>query len=343
MNHDNISILVSRICVKKLLFRHNDEDYALYSPDSEIRYLSDLYYEEIKEKNKYEEWILQENLDNLLRFLGVWDNNREDQLKTTEKQIEQLKVDLFLERLKTISVKNIKQKLKQKKDFYEELMNIKTSMDYLTLENFCNSRKNEFIIINTLRYRQNNKLVFDSVDDIDYKTFQNITNIIAGNFISIETYKKIAKSDIWRNIWNSNKNNIFNGPACDFSEEQKTLIGLSNMYDRVYEHPESPDQSVIDDDDMLDGWMIYQKRKTEENNKEKNANSLTNKHKNANEIFVVAGKEDAKEIRQLNSADSLRKIQQRSNVISKNKEVNEFDLPDVQQSIKLRENTKMKK
>ena len=343
MNHDNISILVSRICVKKLLFRHNDEDYALYSPDSEIRYLSDLYYEEIKEKNKYEEWILQENLDNLLRFLGVWDNNREDQLKTTEKQIEQLKVDLFLERLKMTSVKNIKQKLKQKKDFYEELMNIKTSMDYLTLENFCNSRKNEFIIINTLRYRQNNKLVFDSVDDIDYKTFQNITNIIAGNFISIETYKKIAKSDIWRNIWNSNKNNIFNGPACDFSEEQKTLIGLSNMYDRVYEHPESPDQSVIDDDDMLDGWMIYQKRKTEENNKEKNANSLTNKHKNANEIFVVAGKEDAKEIRQLNSADSLRKIQQRSNVISKNKEVNEFDLPDVQQSIKLRENTKMKK
>lgn len=343
MNHDNISILVSRICVKKLLFRHNDEDYVLYSPDSEVRYLSDLYYEETKEDNKYEEWILQENLDNVLRFLGIWDNNREDQLKTAEKQIEQLKVDLFLERLKTASVKSIKQKLKQKKDFYEELMNIKTSMDYLTLENFCNSRKNEFIIINTLRYRQNNKLVFDSMDDIDYKTFQNITNIIASNFISIETYKKIAKSDIWRNIWNSNKNNIFNGPACDFSEEQKTLIGLSNMYDRVYEHPESPDQSVIDDDDMLDGWMIYQKRKTEENNKEKNATSLTNKHKKANEIFVVAGKEDAKEIRQLNSGDSLRKIQQRANVISKNKEVNEFDLPDVQQSIKLRENTKIKK
>lgn len=343
MNHENISILVSRICVKKLLFRHNYEDYALYSPDSEIRYLSDLYYEETKENNKYEEWILQENLDNVLRFLGVWDNNREDQLKTTEKQIEQLKVDLFLERLKAASVKSIKQKIKQKKDFYEELMNIKTSIDYLTLENFCNSRKNEFIIINTLRYRQNNKLVFDSIDDIDYKTFQDITNVIASNFISIETYKKIAKSDIWRNIWNSNKSNIFNGPACDFSEEQKTLIGLSNMYDRVYEHPESPDQSVIDDDDMLDGWMIYQKRKTEENNKEKNATSLTNKHKNANEIFVVAGKEDAKEIKQLNSADSLRKIQQRTNVISKNKEVNEFDLPDVQQSIKLRENTKMKK
>lgn len=343
MNHDNISILVSRICVKKLLFRHNNQEYALYSPDSEIRYLSDLYYEEIKEDNKYEEWILQENLDNVLKFLGIWDNNREDQLKTTEKQIEQLKVDLFLERLKSSSVKNIKQKIKQKKDFYEELMNIKTSMDYLTLENFCNSRKNEFIIINTLRYRQNNKLVFDRVDDIDYKTFQNITNIIASNFISIETYKKIAKSDIWRNIWNSNKNNIFNGPACDFSEEQKTLIGLSNMYDRVYEHPESPDQSVIDDDDMLDGWMIYQKRKTEENNKEKNATSLTNKHKKANEIFVVAGKEDTKEIKQLNNADSLRKIQQRANIISKNKEVNEFDLPDVQQSIKLRENTKTKK
>jgi hypothetical protein len=115
------------------------------------------------------------------------------------------------------------------------------------------------------------------------------------------------------------------------------------MYDNVSEHPDCPEEEVINDDDMLDGWMIYQKRKTEENNKEKNATSLTNKHKNASEIFVVANKEDAKEIKQLNSSDSLKKIQQRANIVSKNKEVNEFDLPDVQQSIKLRENTKMKK
>lgn len=343
MNHDNISILVSRICSKKLLFIADNTHYVLHAPDAETRYLSDIYYEEVWDNNKYDDWILQENINNLLNFLGVWNQQKEEHLKTLVKQIESLKLQMFLERIKSDSVKKIRQQLRHKKNFYEELMNQKTSMDYLTLENFCNARKNEFIIINTLKYRKDDRLVFNDFDDIDYKKFQDITNQIAHNFISIETYKNIAKSEIWRNIWNSNKSYVFEGPACDFSEEQKTLIGLTLMYDRIYEHPECPDQEVIDDDDMLDGWMIHQRQKNEESKKENNSQQLTNKHKNAGEIFVVSDKKDAAAVTAMNSAESLKKIRERSKVIDSHQEINEFNLPDVQRSIKLRENTIEKK
>ena len=45
-------------------------------------------------------------------------------------------------------------------------------MDYLTLEHFCNTRKNEFIIAKTLKYRDSNKLVCKDLDSFNHKSFQ---------------------------------------------------------------------------------------------------------------------------------------------------------------------------
>ena len=112
------------------------------------------------------------------------------------------------------------------------------------------------------------------------------------------------------------------------------------MYDRIYDHPECPDSVVIADDDMLDGWMLYQKQQNE--NKNSNNNTLTKKHPKAQEIFVVADKNDAQNIYNLNDQNSRKKITQRSNIIENKQEIDEFNLPDVKQSIKLRENTIVK-
>jgi hypothetical protein len=120
----------------------------------------------------------------------------------------------------------------------------------------------------------------------------------------------------------------------ELSDEQKTLISISNMYDRIYEHPESPGEDVINDDDILDGWMIYQKNKAEKIKKQNNAQDLANKHKNAKEIFVVADKDDVNSIIDLNSGISSSIIKQRQNMIKNSADgVDEVNLPDVQMEL----------
>ena len=343
MSNQNLSLLISRICSKKLYFSYDQIDYVLYSPDIQIRYESDIYYEQVLEQNKYEEWILQENIIRFLNYIGVWNNEQENNLNTLSKEIDNTKIELFEQRLQTSKLKAIRKKLETKKNIQENLLSIKSSMDYLTLEHFCNTRKNEFIIANTLKYRNSNKPVCKDLDSFNHKTFHDLANCVADNFISVAKYKQIAKSEMWRSIWNSGKPNVFEGSSSDFSDEQKTLVGLSNMYDRVYEHPESPPQDVIDDDDMLDGWMLYQKNKSEQEQKQKGAESLVNKHKNAKEIFAMSSKEDVENINQLNSRQSLSVKKQRAKVMSSQGEVNEFDLPDVKDSIRNKQNVVQKR
>jgi hypothetical protein len=144
----------------------------------------------------------------------------------------------------------------------------------------------------------------------------------------------VARSEQWKAIWNSNKNNLFNKASYDLSDEQKTLISISNMYDRIYEHPECPGEDVLNDDDILDGWMIYQRNKAVKIIKQNSSQELANKHKNAKEIFVVANKEDVNDILDLNSGLSSSIIKQRRNMIVKSKDgVDEVNLPDVQMEL----------
>jgi hypothetical protein len=113
------------------------------------------------------------------------------------------------------------------------------------------------------------------------------------------------------------------------------------MYDRIYENVECPPDFVIEDDDMLDGWMLDQKQKMENLKKEKTGDELLSKHKNAKEVFVVSNKEDAENIFNLNSTDSSRIIKQRTKAIINSKDgIDECQLPDVQRELLMKVNTK---
>ena len=64
------------------------------------------------------------------------------------------------------------------------------------------------------------------------------------------------------------KRGVFGKPVGDLNPEQLSLLTSTRMYARIAEHPDSPDQTIIDDDDVLDGWVLYQTekaKKTERN------------------------------------------------------------------------------
>ena len=138
---------------------------------------------------------------------------------------------------------------------------------------------------------------------------------------------------MWRSYWTSSKNgaSLFVGSVSEWSDDQRVLASMSRMYDNVYEHPECPSDQVIEDDDMLDGWMILQRRLVDAQKKKTAVDALHPKLRNAQEVFIMTNdSQEAEEIKSFNTQETLNTINQRSDFINAHGSVSSIELPDVQ-------------
>jgi hypothetical protein len=252
-------------------------------------------------------------------------------IKDIEKKIDNAKVDYYSAFKLTDKRKNIKKNLDSYKKQLNSILSKKEELYSNTLEGYANSIKNEFIITQTLY--KNNNLVFDNKNNNNnYLLFNTIVNELNKYSISLEDFKKLARSNIWRSYWNTKKNNLFEN---QLSDDQRTLIGISQMYDRVYEHPECPSDEVIEDNDALDGWMITQRRKIEKEKKQHQIDTLNPKLKNAQEVFLFANnQQEAEEIIGLNNMEGLNKMRSKISHVNKFGITEESKLPDVQMDLR---------
>ena len=118
------------------------------------------------------------------------------------------------------------------------------------------------------------------------------------------------------------------------SVDQKTLITYSSMYDNVYESMDCPSDSVIDDDDALDGWFIVQRKKREQQTKEAGMDDITGADMgNANEIFVMT--DDAKSVYELNDPISKGIVKSRREQVEEQGEVKYQNFGDVKREIQM--------
>jgi len=82
--------------------------------------------------------------------------------------------------------------------------------------------------------------------------------IATPELFGVKEIRKLARSSFWRILWSSCKDNLyslFNFPAKDLNIYQLTLVMWSRLYDSVFEDPNRPPLSVIEDDDQLDEWL----------------------------------------------------------------------------------------
>lgn len=329
-------ILLSRIVFGSMLVRIKDRNYVYRKATKEINYKADLLYEETLQDNIYSGWMLLENTQFILMENGLWGPEHDMTLKGLEKKIEDNKVALFENFPFSKKRQEYKRKLANDKKQQANLYNTRHSLDQHTLESYAARIRNEFLIMNCLYDGSNKKKVFTSKKKSESDFLNDCANEIAKNIPSIDNLKGLVKSEIWKSYWNaSGKTNVFGPDASDYTDEQRVLINLSRMYDSVYEHPECPSDEVISDDDALDGWMVFQKRKREKEKKTQALSSKASKANNAAEVFVMAtDKQEAQEVFDLNSMDARMTLQERQKtVLSSEKPIDEFFLPDVQREV----------
>jgi hypothetical protein len=107
------------------------------------------------------------------------------------------------------------------------------------------------------------------------------------------------------------------------------------MYDSAKQHPEAPSDDIFKDDDALDGWFIFQGRKSE---KEKKKNAIMDRIggniKNAGEVFLMTDdKQEAKDIYSLNDAETNNNIQEIKRLQKEKGSVEWQDLPFVKRQV----------
>lgn len=335
MDPKSIEYLIHRILSGKNIFCYENIQYELRKPSLSLRLQSDLIYKNTYENNLFNDFWLLEDIPSLAIDIGILDYGYKKQLEKIEKNLEDEKIELYKGFFDISKKKKHKNKIQKIKQDYNDLYGLIHHLDYISLEHYCEKIKNEFLIINSLYRSDTKELVFEQ-QNIEYNLFNNIISEISSTIIHIDTYKHIAKNEYWKSLWSNNKFNILDEPVNEWSDEQKTLFNISMMYDKIYEHPECPMDDIIIDDDALDGWMILQKRENLKQKQEKGVDTmLSDKIKNSSEIFLMApNKDQANSIRELNSEQSLRRLQQKVDFVTSSEgPVKESQLPDVKQQI----------
>lgn len=338
MDSRKLTLYLSRILSGYYIFIFNGLKYKLEYPTIDIKYEADIIAEAEYEDIKYSGWPTKESIVHDLIALGVWSPAQDTNLNQLEKQIEQYKVDLYKNFINPKKIKAIRKSLENCRQKYSQLYYKRHCFDHITIEGYCDQIKNDFLLKNSIY--QNDRLCF--LDSDDYVLFKQVCDHIGSNTIDISDFKKIARSDQWRNYWSANKDNLFNNAVINWTDEQKTLVILTKMYENARENPDCPPDVVFEDDDMFEGWMIHQ-RKENEKAREKNRfeKTLPGKLNKAGEVFLSASsREEADHIYGMNDDSTRYVIKERESYIQKNKnrEIKSSELPDVQRDLMAQSN-----
>lgn len=339
MNEDLENILY-RIISGFYTINIEDKNYKIISPNIDIKNQAHRVYLSVLDDYKYEvnSWISEKAIDNLLKTYNIWDENKEKLLKETIKDLDKVKIQLYLNFNNNSIKQEIKNKIVSININVNNLYNQKHHFDYLTLDYYAQSIKSQFIIANTV-LDDNDKKIFNFIDfeNIDTNFLEKIILSIQQNSISINTIKQIARTEIWRSFWGISKENIFEGKVKDWTDEQRSLVNFSKILDSVREHMEAPSEDIIADDDALDGWILHQHEKSEREKKKKEISDRYNLDKhNGNEIFLLTNdKEETKTILNLNDVEAKNNIKEMIQFANKNNEpVRWAEIPHVKRDLK---------
>ena len=343
---DDVRIVLYRILSGSLFFHIDGQTYEFRKITNKTKYEAEILYRQIINDEKYNEWIRSDSAEQMMINLGLWTKDTNEMLKKLEKSIENTKVELFSNFLYPEKIKKIRKSLDSYRSQLDKALSAKQNFIVShTLEGHAENIKNEYMVCQSL-YMDDDR-VFDSLDSINesgsYMYFNAIVSEINKHSISMSQYRKIARSDEWRSYWSCNKINTFEGCVANWTDEQRSIINISKMYDSIYEHPECPNDKIIEDDDALDGWTIVQKRKNDKNKNQQSIDAINPNLKNAQEVFLMAqNKEEVDNIIGLNTPDALHRMKQKRAAIDAVGTIDDINLPDVQAELRNQTNKQIK-
>lgn len=274
-------------------------------------FLEDFFYS-TKEELVENGFMDDDQYDEFLAKNGVDVKKLDKTIEELKEEIEWAKVEAFENFLDPIGVSILKQNVIQLKEYLTETFNKKYQYYHLSALGQAEIEKNKFSLALSSYWDTGRKLVSRN----EYKLFPSyiLEQIMAELKVAKpnETeIRKLARSEEWNLFLSASKKaKLFGIPAIEMLDEQINLINWSAMYQSIYQHPEKPCNSIIEDDILLDGWLIKQRKKRDIEARNSSAEStFSNTMDGYGEVFIPAKNEKmAKNIYNLNSGSDRQTV-----------------------------------
>lgn len=334
--------VVTRIFSRHTRCRIDGITYLIYPPTADQKYVAQELADEAYEEAVSRGVMTNETALSILRRENLWTDEKQSMLDVLPRQCEDFKVALFNSTFKSNEHDVIRKALRRAEQEIDSLRRDLHRWDYLTAEGLASQLKFNFGLLRNVRRTDGTELFCDeSFWDKPSPLLESFINVYHSNFLGEAEYRELARNEPWRSYWGlaGDASKLFGVPVMELTDEQRSLCVWSKMYDDIRGHSDCPNQATIDDDDMLDGWIIIQnrKRESEDNTREVESRIGNNpKIQNADEIFIVAGsQQDAQKIYNANSMGAKTLVRQRLEKIQREKIVNEVDMPDTQMKVRM--------
>jgi len=330
--------LLSRIMAGYSRYHLPQETVVIVRPATiEQNYLAQEVFYETYELAQDREIFTSEDMLNVMIESGMWDTLDVTREKQIPKDIENIKLEMFRSAFKLQERENKRIVLRKMEEQFLKVKVKKHSYDFVTCEGLATYSRWNWLIENCT--------FFENGKPFDWGVC-GISSVLQKHrdaILSDIEIRELSRSDSWRHIWSASKKegSIFGKPATELSLEQKSLCMWSSLYDSVHESPEAPADTIVNDDDLLDGWLIHQRRKSEQEKKKQKSEGILGKNADANEVFVMAhNREDALEVEELNDDVAAmikrekRAAKERHSVENPEGFMKDANLPDVKREIR---------
>ncbi len=270
------------------------ENYIIKESSSLQIMRSNIIYATKLEEAKSLDVITSEEAIEKLISVGLWSEEESQHLDSLPKAIEDLKVQLYLAYINFRSRKPIAKALINRKKEYIEMSSRKAVLHEQTCEGFAELCRSRYLICsNVFDLQDKNFFINGNYSNQDNTLITEIISSYLDNNVKEQDLRVISKSDSWKNFWTAGKseNGVFGKPSVELTTNQKAVISWSRIYDSIHESPDCPSTAVLEDDDMLDGWLIYQNRKREKEQAQK-IDSVKGQGVKGNEVFIMADNDD---------------------------------------------------
>lgn len=288
------------------------------NPSWDLLQEGDDIYDEVLHSSRFEGMLREEEVIPLCIRRGLLDGDFKARETSVRKTIENTQIRLYLERNNPPSLKKNRERLKSLRSSLSIAYGIIAETSQHTRESYASKCRDLFVLENTLFGED---LAPTSADNLE-----GVLSLYNQKIHSLGNPRKLARSEEWRIMWGIKKGAIFR--FLPLSDIQLQLSYFSGFYDGVFKHPDCPPKEIIEDDDMLDGWLLYTSKS--DGDKQKVSPKVA-KH---SEVFVLAkDREEAEEIWNSNDPTALNKMQKRQSQVNKGGAIQHTKLQDFKEDI----------
>ncbi len=276
-----------------------DKTYIVDTPTIDVLQEAEYIYGEVHRENRFDEWLSNDAALLHLVKRKICTLQEDEDIKTLDKAIDDKKVSLYLSYYQN---KDFTKKLRKELTILKRNKQRKTYrrhyLDDYTLDGFAERIKNYYIFYSITLDGHGNRLAH-TFDKVSLTLLERVVQEYWKASPTDDEYKEIARTEPWQALWSINKLANFES----LGNSQRNLVLYTQMYENAYKHPDSPDDKIINDNDLFEGWMIYVRRKQENENKQKGKEHVDAKHPDSSEIYIpVKTTDEAIEVDSLNDA-----------------------------------------